>query len=167
MHLNLWMRIGVEIAVGVVLALVLRRYVCLLTYVQGKSMMDTLQGGEVLFALRYGLVKEIRRFDVVICRYPDRKGYFIKRVIGLPGEMISMEEDRVFIDGEALEENFQRRKTLRKMEEMELGADEYFVMGDNRPISRDSRRVGPLKKSQIIARCCAVVFPLKKMGRLR
>lgn len=164
---NIWMRIGVELAVGILLALLLRRFVCVLSYVQGKSMLNTLRGGEVLFALRYGLVKEIRRFDVVICRFPDRKGFFVKRVIALPGERISMEEDRVFINGEPLEENFARRRSLRKMEEMQLGPDEYFVMGDNRPISRDSRKVGPLRRSQVLAKCCAVVFPPKKIRRLR
>ncbi|MBQ8506578.1 MAG: signal peptidase I [Clostridia bacterium] len=164
---NIIIRIGIEIAAALIIALLLRRFVCALALVKGRSMLDTLQDRELMFALRYGLFGAPKRFDVVICRYPKRKGLFVKRIIGLPGETISMEEDIVYINGEAIEEDFPRRKCLRKIEERALGDDEYFVMGDNRPSSTDSRRVGPLKREQILYRAGYVVLPLKNRRKIR
>ena len=102
-----------EAAVGVLLALLLRFFVCMLVRVKGRSMMDTLHNGDFMLALRYGLFGDVRRFYVVICRYPGRKGYFVKRVVGLPGERISMEEGALYFDGEVIDEDFPLRKFLR------------------------------------------------------
>ena len=153
-----------ELAAGVILALLLRRFVCLLAHVKGRSMQDTLQNGEVVFALRRRQHGRIRRFDVVLCRYPNRKGYFVKRVVGLPGEMVAIVEDVLQINGEPVEENFPRRRCLRDMAERQLDTDEYFVLGDNRPASRDSRSIGPIRRKDIAAVCKCVLFPI---GRIR
>ena len=160
-------RLVSEVARAVALALLLRFFVCMLVRVKGRSMMDTLHNGDCMLALRYGLFGGIRRFDVVICRYPGRKGYFVKRVVGLPGERISMEEGMLYIDGEAVEENFTLRKSLRGFEEKTLGAEEYFVMGDNRPCSHDSRRIGPIHRRAIRARVCCVFWPPRRCRRIR
>ncbi len=122
--------------------------------------MDSLLDREVLLVLRYGLFGEPRRFDVVICRYPGRKGLFVKRIIALPGETISMHDDEVYINGEPIDEPFQRRRCLRTFDEIKLDVDEYFVMGDNRPVSQDSRRVGALKRGQLLARAVCVLWPI-------
>ena len=160
-------RMACEAVIGVLLALLLRRFVCMLVRVKGRSMMDTLHNGDFMLALRYGLFGEVRRFDVVICRYPGRKGYFVKRVVGLPGERISMEEGALYIDGEVIDEDFPLRKSLRGFEERTLGPDEYFVMGDNRPCSHDSRRIGPIPRSAIHARVCCVFGPPRRCRRIR
>ena len=156
-----------EAAVGVLLALLLRFFVCMLVRVKGRSMMDTLHNGDFMLALRYGLFGRIRRFDVVICRYPGRKGHFVKRVVGLPGERISMEEGALYINGAEVTEDFPLRRSLRGFDERTLGPDEYFVMGDNRPCSSDSRRVGPIHRRAILARVCCVFLPLRRRQRIR
>ena len=160
-------RLAYEAAIGVLLALLLRRFVCMLVRVKGRSMMDTLHNGDFMLALRYGLFGEVRRFDVVICRYPGRKGYFVKRVVGLPGERVSMTEGALYVDGAEVTEDFPLRRSLRGFDERTLGPDEYFVMGDNRPCSSDSRRVGPIHRRAILARVCCVFLPLRRRQRIR
>ena len=155
-----------DAVLGVVLALLLRRFVCVLCYVKGRSMMDTLTGGEIVFARRRRKHAPIPRFSIVLCRYPGRKGLFIKRVIGLPGESIAVTEDILHINGEAIDENFPRRRMLRDMEEREIPPGCYFLMGDNRPASSDSRRIGPIAQEEIIAIAKYVVFPLKKRRKI-
>ena len=161
------LRLGCEAALGVLIALLLRFFVCMLVRVKGRSMMDTLCNGEIMLALRYGLFGDVRRFDVVICRYPGRKGYFVKRVIGMPGERISMIDGVLYINGEAMAEDFALRRSLRGFDEKQLGSDAYFVMGDNRPCSHDSRRIGPLPRRAICARVCCVFWPLRRCHRIR
>ena len=157
----------IELLSGVICALLLRRYVCLLAYVKGSSMMDTLRNRDLLFALRYHGKRGVRRCDVVLCRYPDRKELFVKRVSGLPGERISMREGVVFINDVPITEDFPLRKSMRTFEPVEIGPDAYFVMGDNRLSSVDSRRVGPIERGAILARVCAVVFPFSRRKKLR
>lgn len=88
------------------LALLLRHFVCVLALVQGKSMRDSLRGGELLFALRRGPAGRIRRFDVVLCRYPGRKELFVKRVAALPASASPLRRGALLIDGAPVEENF-------------------------------------------------------------
>ena len=162
-----WMWPLFEVTAGLIIALILRQFVCLLCHVKGRSMLDTLQDGEVVFALRRRLRGEIKRFDVVLCKYPGRKGLFVKRVVGLPGETICIDEDVLYINSEPVEEDFPRRKCLRPMMQKQLGVDEYFVMGDNRPASRDSRSVGPIPLKSIVAVVRCVVFPFGRIRRIR
>lgn len=155
-----------ELAMGVVAALLLRRFVCVLAYVKGNSMRDTLRNGELMFALRRGLRRKLERFDVVLCRYPGRKELFVKRIVALPGERVSLEEGALQIDGAPVEERFALRRGRRTMEERTLGPGEYFVMGDNRLASRDSRTVGPIADREIVAVVRCVVFPPTRMRRI-
>ena len=74
-----------------ILILILLRCVFLLAWVKGTSMRDTLSDRDILLARRYGRRRDVRRFDVVLCRYPNRKETFVKRVIALPNEMISIQ----------------------------------------------------------------------------
>ena len=155
-----------ELTGGVVIALLLRRFVCMFAYVKGRSMLDTLQDGEILFAKRRRKNEPIKRFDVVLCRYPDRKGLFVKRVVGLSGETIAIEEDVLWVNGEAIPEDFSRRKCLRPMTERIVSDGACFVMGDNRPASRDSRSIGPISEEDIIAIAKYVVFPFRKIRKI-
>lgn len=134
--------------------------------VSGASMYPTFKDSEYLIIdeLSYFL-REPERGEVVIFKFPkDPSKYFIKRVIGLPGETVIIKNNQVSIkkpdgsiekiDEPYLEENFETQN-----EEMVLGANEYFVMGDNRNVSYDSRAWGAVSKKMIAGRAFVRLFP--------
>ena len=145
-------------------ALLLRRYVLCLTRIQGRSMLPTLKSGQWAFVTRFDYrLHPPRRGDVVICFFPGRmmkrlpflRQMMVKRVVGLPGETVAFAEGRVLIGGLPLDEPYldplhTRRPITR--EAVTLGENEYFVLGDNRDGSRDSRAVGPLDRRMIVGR---------------
>lgn len=114
------------------------------------------------------------RGDIVVFRYPrDPEEYFIKRVIGLPGEKIQIKEGKVYIynennpEGAELEENYLADgiRTYSQSEEIiSLGADEFFVLGDNRSSSKDSRSFGPVEKSYFIGRVMLRGWPFSRFN---
>lgn len=154
-------------AAGAVLALLLRCFVCLFARVKGESMRETLCNGDMVFALRRWLCGGPRRFDVVLCRYPGRREAFVKRVVGLPGERVALVSGVLHINGEAVEEHFLQRPTRQTTPEYTLGPDEFFVLGDNRPVSHDSRSVGPIRSEAIFAIATCVFLPPSRAQRLR
>lgn len=147
-------------------ALALRLFVMELVRVKGGSMQDTLRNGQIMLVWKLGW--QPRRGDVVICKYPGRyldkhkliPQYFVKRVIGLPGETLSMEEGKVLIDGRMLMEPYLsegRNRRRRGLEARKLTG--YFVMGDNRDSSNDSRGVGPIERRMLVGKAVAVLWP--------
>lgn len=160
-------------------ALVMRLFVVSLARVRGRSMLPTLHDRDwaLVWRLPY-LWGRPRRFDVVICHYPGRRHprlrflpqSFVKRVIGLPGETVEVIEGVLHVDGRPVEEPFldpQRTRFFRNRPPVTLGKDEYFVMGDNRDNSNDSRRVGPLKRRAIVGRVVCRLWPAGRIGRVR
>lgn len=153
-------------------ALLIRRYVFCLTRIRGRSMLPTLRDGQWALVTRWDYrLGRPRRGDIVICFYPGRmmkrfpflRQMIVKRVIGLPGETVALEEGTVLIDGAPLEEPYLdparcRRRATRPP--VTLGEGQYFVLGDHRDASRDSRAVGPLDRRAIIGRVRFVLpFP--------
>lgn len=129
-------------------------------------MRETLLNGDVLLTRRIRKNREIRRFDIVICRFPKRKGCFVKRVIGLGGERIRMEKDVVYINDAPLNEDFPRRHCMRRFDEITVPQDCYFLLGDNRPSSNDSRRVGCIPRKDILAKAEFILLSLGRRRRL-
>ena len=137
--------------------------------VNGSSMDETFADGEYLIVdeLSYRF-KDPERGDVLVFRYPqDPDKFFIKRLIGLPSETVTIKSGKVTIindenpAGILLNEPYIRSKTFNNVSTT-LGPDEYFVMGDNRIVSSDSRMWGPLPKEDLIGRPVARLFPLSK-----
>lgn len=129
--------------------------------VKGDSMVPTFEDGELLLtekiAYRFG---DVERGDVVVFEAPiGRNVDFIKRVIGLPGEKIEIRGDAIYINGLKLEEEY-LGVTTQGNADLKLGENEYFVMGDNRSASSDSRAFGAIKRSSIRGRVWFVYWPI-------
>ena len=145
------------------------------TEVSGESMYDTLEDGDNLWIdkLSYRF-KDPKRFDIVVFPYQDSDVYYIKRVIGLPGEKVRIGDDgTIFINDEALEEDYGYETIMpdrigRAADTITLGEDEYFVMGDNRNNSKDSRfeSVGNISKDELIGKAVLRMWPLSKFGTI-
>ncbi len=160
----------------VVLAVVLLfiRYVGQRTYVNGDSMNATLEDGDNLFVDKISYrFKDPERFDIIVFPYQYQEDtYYIKRIIGLPGETVQIEDGEIYIDGEVLEESY-GKEVMRNPgiadQPIVLGEDEYFVLGDNRNNSSDSRdpSVGVIEGEDIVGKAFIRIWPLDKFGILK
>ena len=162
-----------DLLISVLIVLFIVKVIARPVQVIGSSMYPTLQNGELGFSNVIGTkMGHIKRFDVVIIYLEEKKEYLVKRVIGLPGETVSCKDGQLYINGEAVDEPFLDQAYVAQygdsfmsdVEEITLGDDEYYCLGDNRPHSTDSRYYGPFKKSDIVAKGILVFWPLKKMG---
>ena len=161
----------VYIAVIIGLTWLIITFVGQRTRVSGHSMEATLHDGDNLIVdkLSYRF-RDPKRFEIIVFPYSHKENtYYIKRIIGLPGETVQVKDGYVYIDGEKLDENY----GLEVMEDagiaaepIELGEDEYFVLGDNRNHSSDSRdpSVGILHRDELIGRAWIRIWPLDSIG---
>ncbi|OGH85949.1 MAG: signal peptidase I [Candidatus Magasanikbacteria bacterium RIFOXYC2_FULL_40_16] len=140
-------------------------------YVEGQSMDPTFHEKEYLIIdeITYRF-NEPKRGEVIVFRAPTvEKDYYLKRVIGLPGERVKVEDDKVIVynndnsTGVLLEEIYLENVPTPGQTTITLGPDEYFVMGDNRKASFDSRRFGPIKKTDIIGRAWLRGWPIDRI----
>lgn len=166
-----FMSTSVYFLVIIVLAFLIIKYVGQRTEVVGRSMEPTLEDADNLIVDKISYrFKDPERYDIIVFPYRDGSGlYYIKRIIGLPGERVFI-NDRgdVYVNGEKLEENYIKEKAINAglaSLPVLLGEDEYFVLGDNRNNSTDSRspEVGVVKKDEIIGRAIMRIWPLNKL----
>ncbi len=157
--------------IALFVVLPIRLYIAQPFVVSGSSMDSTFENGQYLIVdeISYRF-EEPKRGEVIIFRYPnDTTKFFIKRIIGLPGETVSIDGSVITIintenpDGFVLNEEYLSHKTNSRIR-MQLQDDEYFVMGDNREASSDSRIWGPLPKNLIIGRAFLRLLPLSGIG---
>ncbi|MCD8039608.1 MAG: signal peptidase I [Lachnospiraceae bacterium] len=150
-------------------------YVGQRTQVSGSSMEDTLSDADHLLVDKISYrFRDPERFDIIVFPFQyDEDTYYIKRIIGMRGETVQIDEDgNIYIDGEILEEDYGKegiQNPGRASEPIVLGDDEYFVMGDNRNNSSDSRdpSVGNIHRNDIIGRAFIRIWPLSKFGILK
>ena len=165
--------LGWVLYIGIIIGLTyfIVTYVGQRTMVSGDSMENALQDGDNLIVDKISYrFREPERFEIIVFPYRYAENtYYIKRIIGLPEETIQIIDGYVYIDGERLEENY----GLERMDSAGIAADpivldkdEYFVLGDNRNNSSDSRvsSVGILKREELIGRAWVRIWPLNKIG---
>ena len=165
----------IYIAVVFVITYLVITYVGQRTEVIGTSMEYTLSDGDNLIVDKISYrFHDPERFDIIVFPFQyDENVYYIKRIIGLPGETVQIGTDgTIYIDGQVLEEGYGKEVMLspgRAGEPITLGEDEYFVLGDNRNNSSDSREpsVGNIHRDQIIGKAWVRIWPFHKFGVLK
>lgn len=168
---------GKTIIVSLVIVYLIRSFIVQPFYVRGASMTPTFEDGEYLIINEVGYacmpftgtsycIGKPERGDVIVFRYPlDPSDFFIKRIIGLPGDIVEIDNGKVFVNKAELDESYLPRdiftygKTITT-----LGESEYYVLGDNRPSSSDSRRWGKLPRGNIVGKVWLRGWPPGRIG---
>ncbi len=155
----------VPYVVIIIVVVLIRSYIITPVQVEGMSMYSTLNDKEILLLKKYD--KNYQRFDVVVFNYNNTK--LIKRVIGLPGETVEYKSGKLYINGTYVAESFLNNNmtadfTLEELGYEKIPKDYYFVMGDNRANSTDSRIIGLIHKEDIEGTTSFAIFPLDKFG---
>ena len=136
--------------------------------VEGTSMLPELRDQDRLFINKFAYrFESISRGDVVVFHYPrDPSTSYIKRVIALPGDTLRIDEGRVYVNGNRIAEPYVpfRFRDDRSMAKMVIPANDYFVMGDHRSISSDSRDFGPVPRGLIYGKAAFIYWPADNMG---
>jgi len=165
-----WIR---DIALSILIAAVIILFVYQPVRVEGTSMMPSLDDQERIFInkfiYRLGL-EEISRGDTIVFWFPnDPQKSYIKRVVGVPGDRVRVLDGRVFLNGVELEERYvpEEFRDHYSMAEKTVPPDEYFVMGDHRSSSNDSRAWGTVPRRFIYGKAVFVYWPLEKLGVIR
>ncbi len=166
--LSVWLR-------DLMISLAISAFIIIFLYqpvkVEGTSMMPSLDDQERIFVNKYVYrLEPIQRGDIIVFRYPrDPSKSFIKRVIGLAGDSIRIEGGEVFVNGVALEEDYvpPAYSDQRSYAEIIVPPHSYFVLGDHRTMSNDSRDFGPVDVGFIYGKAVFGYWPMDKMGRVR
>jgi signal peptidase I len=165
-----WMR---DLALSVLIAVVLIVFIYQPVKVEGTSMMPTLTEGERIFinkiTYRFG-IGNIQRGDTVVFWFPmDISKSYIKRVIGLPGDLVEIDRGVVMVNGKPLLEDYvpEEYRDYQSLPAQRIGPGQYFVLGDHRSSSNDSRAWGSVPRQNIYGKAVFVYWPLDQMGRVR
>ncbi|OJG19459.1 signal peptidase I [Enterococcus canis] len=140
-----------------------------LSAIEGSSMAPTLVTQERVVGLRQ---QKVKRFDIVIFDAPDEKGkQYVKRVIGLPGETVHYQEGQLMIDGQKVVEPYLASTSMEEagasIDHYQVPEDAYFVMGDNREVSKDSRMFGAISRESIIGQVSYIYWPPNKISAVK
>lgn len=146
----------------IVVVVFIRTFIITPVKVNGNSMYPTLEGSEIMLLNK---LTNIDRFDIVVVKLEGEDSNLIKRVIGLPGETVEISENQIYINGELLDDPYGYGMTYH-IDPVTLGEDEYFILGDNRIISLDSRSFGKINRSEIKGTTNFIMYPFNKIGKV-
>jgi signal peptidase I len=165
MGLVLWLR---DLLISAAASVLIITFLYQPVRVEGTSMLPRLEDRDRLFINKFVYhLSAIERGDVVVFRYPrDPEKSYIKRVIALPGDTLRIDHGRVYVNGNLLHEPYVplEYRDNRSLAEMVVPADSYFMMGDHRSISSDSRDFGPVDRSLIYGKAVFVYWPAHDVG---
>ena len=147
--------------ITIILVLLVKKFVVSPIKVNGTSMMTTLHDGDIMILNIIGYrFEKINRFDIVVV--DEGEEYLIKRIIGLPGEEIEYKDNQLYVNGKKIKENYGSQET--EDFKVKVKKDSYYVLGDNRTNSLDSRHFGAFKKNRIIGKTSLIIFPFNRFG---
>ncbi len=149
----------------IISVILIRTFIVTPAIVDGASMDDTLADGQLVFInkLTYRF-NDIKRFDIVVVSNEINNDKIIKRVIGLPGEVVEYRDNKLYINDKLVETDIKFKDTEDFRKTTKEG--EYLVLGDNRPVSKDSRMLGNFTKKDIIGKVKFRIFPFNKFGKI-
>lgn len=160
------MKIIKEIIPYIVIVLVvvlIRTFIITPVRVDGDSMKNTLKNGDILLLYKLG---SINRLDIIVLDEEKDNEKIIKRVIGLPGETVAIKKGKIYINDKVIDDEYAYGETS-EYDKVTLEDDEYFILGDNRLISKDSRYFGPIKENEIKGKIVFRLFPFTKIGTVQ
>jgi signal peptidase I len=166
--IGVWLR-------DLIISLAISAFIIIFLYqpvkVEGTSMMPLLQDQERIFVNKFVYrLEPIERGDIIVFRYPrDPSKSYIKRVVGLAGDKIRINAGEVYVNGQALDEGYvpSEYADFRSYPETTVPAHSYFVLGDHRSMSQDSRDFGPVNQTFIYGKAVFGYWPMDKLGRVR
>jgi signal peptidase I len=172
------LRIGAGLGVwlrDLIISLAISAFIIIFLYqpvkVEGTSMMPSLEDQERIFVNKFVYrLEPIGRGDIVVFRYPrDPSKSYIKRVIGMAGDRIRIDAGQVYVNGQALDESYvpSEYTDARSYPEMTVPPNSYFVLGDHRSMSNDSRDFGAVNQSYIYGKAVFGYWPMDKLGRVK
>ena len=162
-----WIKELLPYIIILVLVIIIKQFVITPVMVDGDSMLPTLKDKDIMILNRIKYkYSDIKRFDIVVIH--DHDTYIIKRVIGLPGDKIKYKNDKLYVNNKLVKENFSHALTqdynIKELGESTVPKDNYFVVGDNRINSLDSRTIGFIPKKEILGKTRLTILPLSRLG---
>ena len=147
----------------VIFVIFIKTYIVTPIRVNGPSMNDTLHNKDIMLLdeISYKF-NDIKRFDIVVLKYEDE--YIIKRVVGLPGEELEVKDNRLYINGKIVKQDFNHAET-KDIEKVIVEENCYYVLGDNRINSVDSRIIGSVNKNRIKGKAIFTIYPFNRFGK--
>ena len=147
----------------VVVVVLIRTFIITPVRVDGDSMKNTLKNGDILLLYK---LSSIDRFDIIVLDEEKDNEKIIKRVIGLPGETVAIKKGKIYINDKVIDDEYAYGETT-DYNKVTLKDDEYFILGDNRLISKDSRYFGPIKDNEVKGKIVFRLFPFTKIGTVQ
>ena len=146
----------------IVIVVFVRTFIITPVKVNGTSMYPTLEGNEIMLLNK---LVSIDRFDIVVLKLDGDNDNLIKRIIGLPGETVEIKDNKIYINDEELDDPYGYGVTYN-IDPVTLGEDEYYILGDNRIVSLDSRVFGKISRSEIKGTTNFIMYPFTKIGKV-
>lgn len=148
-----------------ILAFLIKSFILQISYIPTGSMIPTLNDGEAVLVVRIPYYfREPTRGEIIVFKYPlDPSKEYVKRLIGLPGDTVEIKHGEVYVNGQLLKEDYVKRKSDDNYGPVKVPKDSYFVLGDNRPVSVDSRYWGFVPKKNLVGKAILLLWPPQRI----